>query len=293
MPVSPPFTIDGISCEVYTPDDGAQAITETYGPGGPTATMIIKCDWGDRQRVIRRLLGRSTETGRVINQIAPLQYADAPGNLWVCTSVDVSGIGFATNQETGFGFYQEAVLQCHFTVPLYDPVSYDDTETEIQDLSGIPFCETSIRTSTEVFVPANKATFFFSGDAGRPLENSRVGLLQVHFEVEAVRRFMPLPLVQAIGTLSGKVNTNAITFGDQVFQPEQVLFLMGEVTPTAEPATGFRVWDLPLRFLCNRLHTWNQFLNEKGVYEVVQTTGAAPMFPYDKIDLALIFDDTF
>lgn len=290
MPTSPPFVIDGIPCEVFVPDDGSQAITEYYGPGGPTATMLIKCDWGDRQRVIRRLLGTNTVMGRTVTQVPPLQYADAPGNLWVCTAVsNVMGIKFEVNQDTGFGFYRDAVLTCQFTVPTYDAVD----PVAIVDYSRVPFSTCVMRTGTEVFVPANKATFFFSGNAARPLENSRVGLLDVHFEIEVTRHFMPYAFINAIGVVSGKLNTNVMTFGDEPFPPGYLLFLMGDITPTADPATGARVWDISLRFLGNQVHTWNQFLNETGAYETVQTTGAAPKFPYNSIDQARLFGNTF
>jgi hypothetical protein len=120
-----------------------------------------------------------------------------------------------------------------------------------------------------------------------------VGLLQVHLELELMRHYMPFTVINAIMTISGSVNMNPVQVGDRSFGPEHVLFLMGEISPTADPATGGRLWDIPLRLLCSANHTWNEFLNEKGVYEIVKTSGAGGVSPYPVSDISILFGIDF
>jgi hypothetical protein len=300
---SPYFVINNVPVGWHTPDDGTGAISEQFGPQGPFATWVIKCDWNSRWSVVKGLLGTNILSGSTTVRTPPMQYPDSAkfgGTLWVCTSVsDIQGQSIQVDQTTGMPYYDDAIITANFSVPDYDTVG-------TTDLSAVSYNTTRIRTSTEVYQTAAQ-TFYFpivpATPTKYPLNNSSVGLLRSRAEIEVVRHLVAYPFLDLCMQLSGHINSTPMIWADKSYGVGSVLFLMGEIVPTVDPATGSRLFDVTLRFIANgRDRTisntisdldWNFFffydkaINQTGwsIVSTVPVPPATPFTPYAYINL--------
>lgn len=281
---SPPFIINGVSCALDFEGMGERCFGETSGPEGRQAWMRIKYPFLSIDEVRIGLLGSVSAVGRTIVRTNPFVYPADPTGLMICTSMaDFTGQGYKTDQGTGYGFYDFGVSTAGFSIPTY-------STTDASDLSHQFYVSTKVRTSTEIVAPP-KGAFYFGGTAARPLGQAGPGVVVPHAEIESVRHYIPYPFLSLLMSLQGKVNQGAFVVADKTFAPETVYLVSADFEPTSDPGTGLRTFDIAFHLMGNDVHSWNEFLSDRGIYERVTTIAGVP--PYQSADFNLIYSNSF
>lgn len=301
--------VGGIRCvlDYQTLND---VIKEQITPDGPTAAVKFKCLWRDRERLVRGLMGWNyLKNQTTITRELPATYP-SNHNLF-CTSItniegikpyrDDSGLfsGPPDWDNTGdvqafpgWTAYEYAVVTAVFSKPTYQ-IAVDDS-LEDNDLSNKAFITTTIQPSGEILTPPGGCYYFVEGDqSGQPIQNSNVGLIYSRYEITMRRHFMPIIPLWDIEACLGHANLNPFVLTTVSFPPGNVLFMGTHTELRADPATGVPLWDIEYKFLANGQNSWNQLLDNKGVFSIISATLTAPFKPpFPPCDMDRLLSDT-
>src|ERR1035437_4210206 len=90
MGAAPHFTINGVACALDIDDQG-RIITESVGPQGPEADVVMKCPWVQRYQLIRGLLNSFSASALGVIRFSAFAYPDSP-NLLAFSNGQITGI---------------------------------------------------------------------------------------------------------------------------------------------------------------------------------------------------------
>jgi hypothetical protein len=285
---SPLLNINGCPVSIVLDGDGEHAVIERATlTEGPSADVVFKCDYANRNLVVLGLLGGVVNNAGTITRVPPMAYPPNP-NIF-CTNIgDITGIKPFTN-ELGWIEYQYVKIPAHFSMPTWDVIK----GVTNPDPSGYTYTTTKFKGNCEIFVPPIGSYYYKTGTfSGKPVETSSVGIVRSHAEIQVTRHQIPfLPVTQLMDN-AGSVNYDPIKFGDYTFPAGCVLYSTWDIEPKADPA-GIRLWDINLSILANFDTPWNKFFDPAGSWSEINTkadgTGDPP-FP--AIDLRVILFGT-
>jgi hypothetical protein len=302
--------IGGVKCAIYQAD--GDGIIERNDESGRTATVRFICKWNERLDFLAGLLGTVDYSSGAITRQSPFSYPVTDGDqeltFWSrlhCTSVSqITGLHWwtdTTGQLIGdpavpyWGAYVFAIVTAEFATPLYWLEPDDDTPA-FDDLMAQQYVISRIKAGGEVFAPPTGSFVWTAGpDQNNPLIDIHAAHMRTRFELSCTRVRMPIVPMNAIVTAIGSVNQNPVTIGGKAFPKGSILF--NNVVPEArsDPVESGIVWDVEYIFLCNAPAgngqnpqgspddplDWNAFLNTKGDWYTIGTSGAmAPPFRY-------------
>ena len=293
---SPTFTINGVPCSAYMEDE----LVESYSDEGPRATVTFQCAWSQRQLLVQGLLGTVGLSGGSIVRNLPYAYPYDQGadNPRRCLDIpEIRGVkprADVGNNSGGTGWptYQYARVKAVFGIPAWQCVAGNPGGQN--DPSGLPYTVTKIKTSSEVFSPPGGSFYYKTGsNAGKPVEESTVGIVRPRVEIVMTRMSLPnLPLSNILFLSDGVVNQSEVTIGDYTFPEGCLLFLSANTEPRLEKATGNLLQDVEFNFLGNTEIDWNMFMDRTGEYVLIndKSDGSGnPPFGYD--DFSPLFSD--
>jgi hypothetical protein len=316
------LSIDGVDCNIFLGEKEQEAPDEAHPPdAGRTATVTFICPWADRIALVAGLVGTVSYDGGTIVRTDPYSYPVAAidvfdpeenpngvfKNRTVCTGIrqiqgrkwrsDVSG---QVTGVKGWGYFVYALVTAEFTTPPYliEPIPGGNA-TGFNDLLGQTYCISKTRIAGEVFAPPS-GSFIFNGGAfqGQPLNDVSSMQLRIRYELSCVRVRMPLVPTTTINSLSGSVNSNPMTLGNQSIDKGAALFTGANPEPKPDPYNGGIVNDVELLWLVNQFNPqtgaptdWNLFLDPSGAWvPVVNKVDGDPVFAYE--DHSRLFDNT-
>jgi len=274
MGSSPTLTINGVPVSIALPGDGGQGVVEQYSPE-PTADVVFKVPYARRNEVVLGLLGGIIASGYTVSRLPPFAYP--PNVNLFCTSIgQTTGIKPRTNA-LGWVEYEYVLMPAHFSVPTYDV----DHASPTPDFSNHLYTTTKFKGNAEVFSPPTGTYFYAAGTFnGKPVAEANVGFVRSRSEIEFTRHRMPFVPVFDIMDTVGYVNLNPITLGDFTFPAECLLFTTWDVSPSVDPASGARTWDITFNLLGNQNIKWNEFMDPKGAWVAINSkndgSGDAP-----------------
>jgi hypothetical protein len=328
-----PVTINDIECTFFLGADGDQGgIEENYSlESGPEARCMFKCAWEDRSQLIRGLLGTVGYANGTVSRTPPFAYpldqtqsGDQLQNRWICTSCGpVRGIKWRTDPDgsetftgvPGWGFYEWAVFEAVFNVPLWQ-VDDLDPGSPLCDASSRPYVVTKSRTSGEVFAPPTGSVIYGGGKfAGKALQDVNASLIRTRTEFSVTLIRMPIvPFNTVAGDppppgspLIGSVNAKDIPFGGYLFPKGSILLTGLNSEPRPDPCNFGIVQDVEITMLANGPASafqnspagggdpllnnldWNYFVDPSGKWVpcVFNQDPPAPVFAYE--DFSVLF----
>lgn len=264
-----PFVVNGVSASIYVGEDGESGgIVESWPESGPVATVHFKVPWAERHKLMQALAGPVITVGGLTRRV-PFAYPDSP-NLYCMEIGQTRGLKYRT-REDGWGSYESAVFPATFKVPAWQFEAGDPGDPN-RDASGQPWTTTKIKTSGEVLsVPGGTYLWVAGPDAGKPVEESQLGIVRPKVEIEMTRHWMPWIPLAAIRAAVGKLNESPITIGDQVFAKGELLFA-GANTSVDTDTMGNVVQEVGYTLL-GQDSDWNTLIARDSSYRLVSTNG--------------------
>jgi hypothetical protein len=312
------LNIGGVPCNIYTDQQGDEAIIESRGDDGFSATVRFQCGWTGRHELAAGLLGTVGYTDGTVIRSEPFQYPLAsldddrqnPGSMLparrFCTAIpDVRGTKWQTDFTggpsglEGWGGYVYAIVTAQFSSPPYLIEPLVGGGAAFNDLLNQTYCITKTRVSGEVFAPPTGSFIFGAGTyEGRPLEDIGASQIRCRYELSCTRVRMPIVPIQTIQSLIGSVNQSPIMMGADTIGPGAALFTGANPEPRSDPYNGGIIYDVELTWLVNGIDQqsgettdWNQFLDPSGVWEpVIDKVTGEPVFAY--LDHSQLFSDS-
>ena len=279
-----PFYILGLPVSIDLEGVGDQAIIENLTQDGPTADVTMRCYWADRFTVYKGLVGGAYKSGTQVKYAWPFTYPDSP-NLRCVGISNVRGIKPRTNA-SGWVYYAQCRFVAHFAVPSWDaiPQNQGAPDPSFQEMTT-----TRMRGTSEIFAPPGGSLVFADGS---PVPDSSIGIVRGRTEIVMTRHLVPWPPINAIMSLTGCVNNDTITFGDQTFARGFLLYTNPDIEPVSDPSTGNRCWDITFTMLGNQDYEWNKFLSPAGTWQIAGPSVGTTVFQYQNFS-PVIFGASF
>jgi hypothetical protein len=272
------ITIGGYEVDLLTGSgDHAEAVRESSPQNaGPRVSVRLKCSWAGRYTVWAGLLGSASGGPGSIYRAAPFAYPPSP-NLYCLAIPDSQGVGYMGDWN---------FKTCHFTaefgVPTYD---IPGSTNGVADPSGVPWTTTRARGSAEVIqIPIGGYKFTSGVDSGKAVPESQIGLTVPHTEITLTRHLMPYVPFSEANAYLGKLNSVAVTLGNQEYAAGELLFNAWDFAPTNDGG-GARTWEIVYTLLGVGGHTWNQVIDRDGQWVTINTeTDLSGEYPFESAD---------
>ncbi len=270
--------IGDIYCGIYQAD--GNGITESNEETGRCATVVLQCNWNERQQLIEGLIGSVYYDGTTIQRLDPAQYPFSTsdqsdldpevvyGDRMVCTSISsIRGIHWWTDPDgtdpitdppvAGWGGYVYAIITAEFTTPIWTLQSWEDSPEYGYggDLLGVPYCITKTKALGEVLAAPNGA-LIWGPDApanisGVPLLGIGAPQIRTRMEITCTRVRMPIIPMNALLKAVGGINLTDFIVGGYHCPPGSVVFNNFNPEPRSDPQSGAIVYDIEMIFLAN------------------------------------------
>lgn len=314
---SPAFQIGGVTAAIYTGENGDEGgIVEHWSDKGLEVTIDFIVAWEDRIRFLQGLRGASTWDGNSPGHVTRLYPFALPFNnndffppldnlenapygwgRYLCYGTSpFRPIKYRTDKQgdttgmTGWGYYDDVIIQAHFSSPSYFVFDQKIPYTVGFDLSGYPYTTTITKTTGEVFAPYTNSFRFETVQT--PVNEANVGIIRPKTELMITRHYMPMVDTSTYEKLIGKVNENPITIGTIEYSPEAILYLNYEVEPYGDVSTGMTYYDIKHQMIANgnvlddaghEISSWNYFLAPNGHWDKLVAVNGGQT-PYQKAD---------